>query len=55
MALRADPTVGQVESQVSALAVDLRKLLRPQDPTIAPYWNLLSTQYHTRVTITSRD
>ena len=38
-----------------ALAVDLRKLMRPQDPTIEPFWNLVGTQYHTRVTIKLKD
>ncbi|HTF57578.1 MAG TPA: hypothetical protein VK661_10125, partial [Planctomycetota bacterium] len=37
------------------LAVDLRRLMRPQDPTIEPFWNLVSTQYHTRVTLKLKD
>lgn len=44
----------RIESSL-ALAVDLRKLMRPQDPTIEPFWNLVSTQFHTRVTIKLRD
>ncbi|HEY3225736.1 MAG TPA: hypothetical protein VGK61_01915 [Planctomycetota bacterium] len=38
-----------------ALAADLRKLMRPQDPTIEPFWNLVSTQFHTRVTLKLKD
>jgi len=38
-----------------ALALDLRRLMRPQDPTIEPFWNLVSTQYHIRVTLKLKD